>query len=203
MRRKSALLVTGFAFTFIALAFADTNRDFHDQDLRDRDFTGDVLNGANFKDAIVARAKFINTSLKKATFKGADMTGALFKGADLTGADMTDTRGQIKCDSANLEGANLVSVDFGKVVTSSFKKANLQGASFGDSCTKDDFAGADLRNANFRGALGLSNNRFNGALYDDDTAWPTDFDPEGHYMVHVTREQEKAADDAAKQDAPK
>lgn len=154
-------------------------KDFHDQDLKGQIFNGQILNSANFADAILKEAKFDGCSLKHAVFKGADLTGTWLTGADLTEADLSNAVGTPLClgshfDRANLEGLNL------SPNRSTFKGTDLKGAKISGYIWECDFRGADLRGANLRAMTqptGNSENRWKGALYDDDTAWPDGFDP--------------------------
>ncbi|MBM3214175.1 pentapeptide repeat-containing protein [Candidatus Poribacteria bacterium] len=81
--------------------------------------------------------------------------------ADLTGMD--------------LSGADLWGVDF--------RRLDLRGCRFDGS----NFLGADLRNADVRGCsfrdVYLGHTHMAGAIYDDDTVFPDDFEPVENLML--------------------
>jgi hypothetical protein len=155
-------------------------KDFHDQDLKEKIFSGGTLNGADFSDAILKNAKFEGASLKRANFKGADLTGVWLTEADLTEADLTDVKGIPLCIHSHFDHAKMQRFDL-KTNDCTFKGADLREAKISGYTYNCDFSGADLRGANLRAMAvppkGQSENRWKGALYDDDTAWPDGFDP--------------------------
>lgn len=88
---------------------------------------------------------------------GLDLNGANLPGVNLRGANLREANLFV----ANLRQANL-------------NGANLEGGDLGGA----DLQGADLRRANLRGA------DLRGAKYDDETLWPTNFDPKQAGAVH-------------------
>jgi hypothetical protein len=79
------------------------------------------------------------------------LKGAKLRGTDLRGADL---RG------SDLRRANLIEIDLRKA---DLRKADLRGS---------DLRGANLKEADLRGA------NLRGAMYNKDTVWPENFDPE-------------------------
>lgn len=155
-------------------------KDFHDQNLAGKSFDNASLNGADFSDATLKEARFDNASLKRANFKDADLQGTWLTGADLTDADLTDAKGQPLCSRSHFDHAKLQRIHL-TADNSTFKGADLREAIVAGYIWNCDFTGADLRGANLRGMTvppkGQAPNRWKGALYDDDTAWPEGFDP--------------------------
>ena len=168
-----------------AVAEAPKGKDYHDQDLSGKSFASGVLNGADFSDATLKTVVFSDASLKRASFKGANVAGANFGGADLTGADMRGTVGAARYWDTNLTDTNFEGVTFGphfrcKCRGANFKKSVISGYISGGDFNKVNFSGANLRKAS---GLQQPDNSFKGAVYDDDTAFPEDFDPKAAGMV--------------------
>jgi hypothetical protein len=103
-----------------------------------------------------------------AYLRGAELRGAFLGGIDLFGADLVaaDLRGA-ELGEANLSSADLRGADL--------RRANLSPADLSDI----KLAAADLRDALLRAT------NFEGALYDDSTAWPDGFDPAAAGAIHV------------------
>ena len=100
---------------------------------------------------------------------------ASYRFADMTGADLSHRR---------LSGANLSSAD---LQSADLRNCDLRRADLSSACLLSaDLRGADLRganltcanlsDANLRGAR-LENARFPGAMYSDETRWPSGFTP--------------------------
>jgi hypothetical protein len=104
-----------------------------------------------------------------AYLRGAELRGAFLGGVDLFGADLVaaDLRG------AELSGANLSDAD---LRGADLRGANLCAADLSDA----KLLAADLRDTLLRAA------NFEGALYDNSTAWPDDFDPVAAGAIHVS-----------------
>jgi uncharacterized protein YjbI with pentapeptide repeats len=153
------------------------DRDYHDQDLKNKDFSQAILNGADFTDAVVSHANFYGASLKNAIFKGCDLDSSSFASADATGADLHGSKGLLMIssshfDKANMEGITMMAHD------TTFRGTNLKGAKLNGYIYNCDFSGADLRGANMRQmVVNTDSNRWKGVIYNDDTAWPDGFDP--------------------------
>jgi len=104
----------------------------------------------NCTGANLERAELAGINLRGANLSRANLSAANLYGANLSGADLT---------KANLFVANLEDIDL--------RGADLRGI---------DLGGANLRGADLRRAdLGEADLR--GAAYNDDTVWPTNFDP--------------------------
>jgi uncharacterized protein YjbI with pentapeptide repeats len=101
-----------------------------------------------------------------ADLRGSDLTGAWFVRAILIDARLhqADLRSAVLWE-ARLEGADLRATD---LTTADLTGARLDGARL-------DLA--DLRGADFSQAV-LGNPTFHGAVADNTTIWPTDFDPQ-------------------------
>jgi len=182
MIRTVHTVACAIAFSLLALVSSAVAvpKDFHDQNLPDKDFSNGTLNGADFTDAVLRNAKFDHASLKRAIFKGADIQGAWLTGADITDADFTDAKGSALCSHSHFDRAKMQRVDL-KCNDCTFKGADLREAKISGYIYNCDFSGADLRGTNMRAMAvppkGQAENRWKGALYDDDTAWPDGFDP--------------------------
>ncbi|MDJ0532939.1 MAG: DNA translocase FtsK [Xenococcaceae cyanobacterium MO_207.B15] len=101
-------------------------------------------------------------------FRRENLSNANLFEADLQGINLSHA-----ClVGADLRGANLI-------------RANLAEADLRDSCLIE----ADLRGANLQGT------KFEGAIYDEDTEFPDDFDPEAAEMEFYAYEEEEDDDD--------
>jgi len=108
------------------------------------------LTGADLMEANLTGADLRGAILTGALLRGAILTGALLSEAILTGADLW----KAELTGADLSGANLAGVKFWG--------ANLEGALL----WRANLAGENLLKTDLR-----------GALYDNTTQWPGDFDP--------------------------
>lgn len=190
------------------LAQADlVGADLRGADLSAADMTGTRLRRALYDDAtrfpagldpeaggayavapgsIIPFAKMQWKHLREAALSGASLTGADLTGADLTAASL---------NSADLSGADLYTAN---LTGASLHRANLRDAKARGAILRDadlrradlrggdfswaDFAGADLRGAQLAGAV-LTEARLRGARYNDDTTFPTSFDPAAERMM--------------------
>jgi uncharacterized protein YjbI with pentapeptide repeats len=193
---KNKISFLSWSFWLIAAFFVrGEGKDYHDQDLKGHDFSNASLNGANFSDAILTSAKFNKASLKKANFKGANLTSTSFPNADLTEADFREaTMIGNYCEGANFSKANFEGVTFSLNFGCIYRGANLKMCKIsGIGDTRQDFSGADMRGANLRAVTTLATARLKGAIYDEDTAFPDDFDPATAGMVLAKPEPKKDA----------
>jgi uncharacterized protein YjbI with pentapeptide repeats len=91
-------------------------------------------------------------------------------------------------DEASFREANLHHADFSNC---SLRKANFTGADLHDA----DLTDADLRGAAFMEAdlssTKLLGAKFEGAVYTQDTKWPSDFNPDEHRLRKVNRRVQK------------
>lgn len=111
------------------------------------------------------KADFSNTDLY-----GVNLVNQNLKGAEMGGAILI--RGLMW--GANFECTNLEKANFKHAVLegSCLQKANLRYSNFtGSNLDNADLRGADLTNARICGST------FYGAVFDDQTIWPGDFDP--------------------------
>ena len=167
---------------FVAFATAhsqESGKDYSDQDLTGKDFSGASLNGANFSEATLKGADFTSATLKRANFRGADLSNTRFPKADLTEADFRESvfspfLSATDLSKANLEGLN---VNGAGGDACKFRGANLKNTKGWGIMHGCDFSNADVRGANFRAAQFTSGIRFRNAVYDEDTTWPSGFDP--------------------------
>ena len=201
MNNKIKLLACS-VWLLVALFVRGEGKDYHDQDLKGHDFSNASLNGADFSDAILSSAKFNKASLKKANFKGADLSSASFPDADLTEADLRETTINGYCSYTNFSKANFEGITLQLGYGCKYRGANLKKCKIsGQGDQNMDGSGADLRGANLRAVTTLSLARWKGALYDEDTSFPDDFDPVGAGLVLAKPEPTKGAktdDDAQK-----
>jgi uncharacterized protein YjbI with pentapeptide repeats len=155
---------------------------------------------ADFTEAQLSGASLRSADLTLAVLKGADLGGANLNWANLTSVDITEAN----LSGAELVNANLSLTDLGggRFSGAKLRWADLNGAILSGA----DFSGADLSNANLadagvRGvnlseadihdatlsgadlsATDLSSANLAGAdlsraRYDDETIWPTNFEP--------------------------
>jgi hypothetical protein len=133
------------------------------------------LRRVEFSGAKLAGAELCHLDLSEAKLDGADLVGAdlsksQLKGASFRGTDLADAAcWQCKGTRADFEGARLVRCNLRRAV---LQRANLRDA---------DLEAADLSSANLRGAdltgANLAGADFSGTTYDEQTRWPSDFDP--------------------------
>lgn len=113
-------------------------------------------NGRDLRGLDLSHTDLANASLSGADLRDSDLTGAMLSGAILS---FVDFGGAILKD-ADLQGAYLVQAKF---VDADLENADLSGASLHAA----NLDGVDLRAATVE-----------GALYNQLTTWPDDFDPE-------------------------
>jgi uncharacterized protein YjbI with pentapeptide repeats len=123
------------------------------------------LNGVNLYDAHLEDAQLANADLR------ADLVSAHLEEANLMGVNLEGAN----LGGADLKGAGLVGANLARAHLGS---ANLAGA---------DLQSADLEEANLGGADLI------GAVADDDTGWPEEFDWRAAGVIGVTIEEDAAA----------
>ncbi len=106
-------------------------------------------------------AKLQGADLERAQMEGMNLQEAELQQAELQGADL---------QRANLQGANL---SLARLQRAFLREANLQGADLLGA----DLREADLREANLQGVRNLDKAILQGAIYNDETTFPKDFDP--------------------------
>lgn len=116
------------------------------------------LAGFALSGAILIRANIECADFTGTNLSMADLREANLKGASLRGVTLTGAR---------LQGAILIGAD---LTAAQLQKVNLEQA--------------DLRAANFRNAI-FEETRIFAAIYDDDTSWPSGFNPEKLDVVHM------------------
>ena len=150
-------------------------RDFSNVDYVGADFAGANLQNANFRNAKLVGADFRDADLRGADFTGTNCTGcafrhsklsgAHFEGMKLTGAELQDTLDGLtdselrallnKCTGCDLRRADLSGHDLSGItmVGANLQDANANRTRFDNArLIGVDFAHANLRDANFRGA---------------------------------------------------
>lgn len=187
---------------------------FQEADLDEADFANSEVDDSSFKEADLFRAdfnnmhlsnsSFENSNLVRANLKGASLENVSLKGANLSSADLrgTDLRDVIIEDTnlknaiysldtkfpagfspkknkmlligpgsdllrAKLSSVNLISENLSNT---NLKRANLKGANLRDA----DLTGATLTNADLE-----------NAIYNVNTKFPDDFDPNQHEMYFI------------------
>jgi uncharacterized protein YjbI with pentapeptide repeats len=101
--------------------------------------------------------------------QGLDLSGAYMYWASLADADLSFAN----FSNADLRGAAL---DRAKCTSTSFRGCNMGRDNLGG---RTILRGADLSTADLRDTI------LDGAVYDDDTRFPTRFDPTRHGMTHI------------------
>lgn len=135
-------------------------------------FHGANLRDANLRDARFTGVDFTNADLRGADLRGAELTGCTFTGAKLAGAKLDGVRAtgvQLRdldvdeavlrgffahCTGCNAEGLELAGKDLSgiTVIGVNFRNVRARGTHFAHADISGDFRGADLRDADFRGA---------------------------------------------------
>ncbi len=107
------------------------------------------------------------------TSSGLELPGAKLSLANLEKAILLRTNLQgANLILANLQGAFLYAAELQRA---DLREADLNGA---------DLQDAILIKANLRGAKNLDKAILKDAIYNDETTFPEDFDPEAHNMIH-------------------
>ena len=144
-------------FNKIDLAKADLENTFLSRvEMKQGNFDYANLKNADFSDANLTESTLVGAELSKAHLSGINLSKANLSKANLTRSILN----QANLSEACLEKACLASAVL--------IKANLMGA---------DLSGADLSTAN------LTNANLKGAIYDNDTSFPIDFDPQSKEML--------------------
>ncbi|WP_190854154.1 pentapeptide repeat-containing protein [Actinomadura sp. RB99] len=107
------------------------------------------LDGANLSEAGLRGVDLKGEHLSKANLSGADLTTAELEGADLYEADLSGAvLSAAVLRNANLDGSDLHGADLSALV--------IWKSKYGSEATPTDLQGADLANADLRGAKGMS-----------------------------------------------
>ncbi len=175
------------------------DRENHSLNLAATDLRGLVLDAgegghlemANLVGAHLERARLENAHLEGANLENACLEGANLREARLEGANLREARlERAELADAHLEDANLRKARLERAwcLSTHFERADLAGAHLEGAALgyahleragleNTHFEGAGLGGANFEGA-NLTWAHLDGALYGDDTYWPTpEFDP--------------------------
>jgi hypothetical protein len=124
--------------------------------------------------ARLAFARLANADLHYCDLRGVDLQAAVLRDADLTASNLTRAR----ISAADLRAADLRQVLAGSLLA---ERADLRGADLsqaylaGARLSRARMGRADLRGADVNGA-DLTNADLKGALANDATVWPADFD---------------------------
>jgi len=198
-----SLPVVFFGFAALTSSLLADGKDYHDQDLKGKSFVGAALRGADFSDAILRNCDFSKADIRGANFKGADARATL-AGADATGADFREaTLGSYAeatdFSEANFEGCEMKGLG---LFMAKFRGANLKKTKGWGNLSHCDLSNADIRGANFRGMWITEGDvpRLRGAIYDEDTSWPDNFDFKAAGAI-LSKETKPATENSA--DAPK
>lgn len=142
----------------------------------------------------LTEADFVGASFHRVMFDGMDLQGADFSLASLRNVGFVGSH----ISGIKMVGARLMNSYFMRVIAknSDFTNAVAIGADFSDG----DFTGANLYNLDVRfsnwerttlvGAdvrvKNAGDASWRGAIYDQNTIWPSHFDPEGAGAIKVT-----------------
>ncbi|HZM74074.1 MAG TPA: pentapeptide repeat-containing protein [Candidatus Limnocylindrales bacterium] len=141
-------------------------QDSHEKHLERIDARGADLFGARLAGADLHYADLSDSILVNADLRGADLTGAMMQDAALINANFY----QADLRTASLQRARL---DYANV-----RAGDLSGADLRDArLTGTHLEQADLRGANLS-TVDLSKTFLKGAVADETTRWPAQFDPE-------------------------
>ena len=206
----------GVILHYVDFRCADlTEANFGGASLVDADFRWANLSRADFSDANLtgvdfSRATLQHVVLTRATLHGADFSGSTLQRADfsetnamgamMVGADMRNVRFRcVRCGDqprACLGGRpECVDEEYGHFRGADFSEADLRGADLGhSSLALVDLTRADLRGANLEDTWYWNDHPaiWQGALYDETTKFPADFDPHavGMKLVAIGNESD-------------
>lgn len=136
------------------------------------------LGGADLEGATLTKAQLNSVILKDAKVKDAFLsqavlTDALMSNTDLSGSNLV---------RSSLEGADLSNA---KLDNSDLTNAKLQNAIFKNAhLANSNLTKADLRDADFTDAILTETTVLKGAIYNQRTQFPTNFNPTGKGMIH-------------------
>ena len=148
--------------------------------LSDADLSGADLSWTDFRVAKLYRTGLSEASLANATLSEANLIEANLRMANLEVADLR----QANLSKADLSGARLCGTDLteAKLSNAILAEADLSNTTLSHA----NLTGANLHHADLRGAsLGtanLDNADLVAAMYNNDTIFPVDFDPEAAGM---------------------
>ena len=167
--------------------------DLQGADLESANLSGTDLSGANLSQAQLNKANLRRgTDLTQAILDGVGLEHAIYDTETIwpNGFELPESKLYCLQPKADLRKANLRDADLSGAILSkaNFSAAELGGADLGQADVSGaNFKKADLRRANLRHAklLGanLSSAKLQGAIftesvYDENTKWPSDFQPE-------------------------
>ena len=138
------------------------------------DFSDAKLNKIFWMSPNLRKAKLNYTKLQGAYLHYADLQGAALCHADLQGAELY---------LAKLQNAKLL---FAKLQRANLISANLRGADLQDADFQDaDLREADLQGASLHRAINLGGVNLSLAKYNDETMFPSEFNPKSKGMKHI------------------
>jgi uncharacterized protein YjbI with pentapeptide repeats len=121
--------------------------------------------GADLRGAFLIYAPLNGASLHRAKLTEATLSSADLRGTNLNWVDLR----RANLQSADLRGARVI---YSELQRANLRDANLIGVDLGLSDLSNvDLRGADLLNAD------LETSDLKGARYDEQTRWPSGFDP--------------------------
>jgi len=138
--------------------------------------------------------KLIAAKKKKGDSEGIKLTALNLKEVDLQGANLSKAEmSRVNFYNANLTGANLSEADLrmANLTSAQLNQANLMGANLlranlgGTNLSQANLCQANLEKASiFQGTHILETN-LEDAIYDNDTIWPTDFNPSTTGAINI------------------
>ena len=144
--------------------------DLREADLREVDLSYANLIHADLAGASMVGADLIEADLREADLNGAHLGDAVLREADLRWATLTNAYlVDAEMEYANLTGADLsgANLHFAFLLRADLSYADLSEADLSEATLfRADLSGADLNGANLR-----------DAKYDEETIWPSPFDP--------------------------
>ena len=148
-----------------------SGRDLESVKLKGADLRSANLSGANLRNADLSGANLSNAKLVNAHLLDTNLSGAILWNANLSGASLNFSRlSWTRLNAANLTGAD------------------LRLAQLGSSDPNDPRYLWDRQGEGFVKRPSLVD--VDGALYDDKTSWPKDFDPEKAGAAKVKWDEE-------------
>lgn len=185
-----AMFVAFLGIGLAATAWGGEGPNFKGKDESMKDHSAKNLAKASFEEANCFNTKFIGSRLAGASFKNAECESANFKDADCNGVDFRGARLKYaqflrtKLQKANFEGVDLKNMFW---LDCDLREANLKKTKGHRDMNRADLRGAKLHGADFFNAKNLETAKLQGAEYDDDTAWPSNFDPKEAGAVLVKK----------------
>lgn len=136
---------------------------------------GSKLTGLNIENAVLPQLDLSGTDLLQANLQNATLIEANFSNSQLVYANLQ----QAFLEKANFQEADLELANF---KDAQLYQANLNGANL----YRANFQGSNLSGANFKDVKNIEQSNFRGAVYDVNTKFPPQFNPQKNGAILIS-----------------